>query len=231
VSVLKGLYYIVVMAPRALFNPNAFKYTFFTILYVIASASHAQEAKKIIAFGDSLTAGAGLDQGEGFTDQLEDTLNQYGLKVDVVNAGVSGDTSSGGLARLEWVLDSVDNIDLVILELGANDALRGLPPKITRRNIDKMVSILKERKIPTLLAGMVAPPNFGEQFISEYNPIFPDVAKKYDVLLYPFFLDGVAGIRELNQSDLMHPNPRGVKIIVDKIAPYVLEALVRVQKP
>ncbi|MEZ5756923.1 MAG: arylesterase [Emcibacteraceae bacterium] len=228
---MKGLYYNVVKAPRALFNPNAFKYTFFTILYVIASTCHAQEAKKIIAFGDSLTAGAGLVQGEGFTDQLEDTLNQYGLKVDVLNAGVSGDTSSGGLARLEWVLDSVDNIDLVILELGANDALRGLPPRITRQNIDKMVSILKERKIPTLLAGMIAPPNFGEQFTSEYNPIFPDVAKKYDVLLYPFFLDGVIGDRELNQSDLMHPNPRGVKIIVDKIAPYVLEALVRVQKP
>lgn len=226
-SVLKGLYYIVVMAPRVLFNPNAFKYTFFTILYVIGTSCQAQEAQNILAFGDSLTAGYGLNPGEGFTDQLERKLTSEQQNITVINAGVSGDTSSGGLSRLEWLLDSTENIDLVILALGANDALRGIKPEITRQNVDKMVGILNSRKIPVLLVGMIAPPNLGQVYGNKFNSIYPDIAKKYDVPLYPFFLDGVAGIRELNQSDLMHPNPLGVKLIVEKITPYVLESLNR----
>ena len=225
------LYNNVSITPIAIFKHTAIKRLVFTIitvfgsLYVSLIPLHAQEMKNILAFGDSLTAGYGLGPGEGFTDQLERTLNEQGLNVKVANAGVSGDTTSGGLSRLEWVLVSASDLDLVILALGGNDALRGIQPEITRKNMDKMVSILKEKNIPTLIAGMMAPPNLGPQYGDKFNTIYSDMAKKYDVAIYPFFLDGVAGFLELNQNDRIHPNPKGVKIITEKMSPSIIEIL------
>jgi acyl-CoA thioesterase-1 len=225
------LYNNVSITPIAIFKHTAIKRLVFTIitvfgsLYVSLIPLHAQEMKNILAFGDSLTAGYGLGPGEGFTDQLERTLNEQGLNVKVANAGVSGDTTSGGLSRLEWVLVSASDLDLVILALGGNDALRGIQPEITRKNMDKMVSILKEKNIPTLIAGMMAPPNLGPQYGDKFNTIYSDIAKKYDVAIYPFFLDGVAGFLELNQNDRIHPNPKGVKIITEKMSPSIIEIL------
>ncbi|MBL4601904.1 MAG: arylesterase, partial [Emcibacteraceae bacterium] len=137
--------------------------------------------------------------------------------------GVSGDTSSAGMARLEWVLSSYDDLDLVIVLFGGNDALRGLHPDMTRRNMDKMIGILKEKNIPTLIAGMVAPPNMGQVYGNNFNSIYSEVAKKYETALYPFYLDGVAGILELNQNDRIHPNEDGVKHIVERLTPIVYE--------
>lgn len=225
------LYNNVSITPIAIFKHTAIKRLVFTIitvfgsLYVSLIPLHAQEMKNILAFGDSLTAGYGLGPGEGFTDQLERTLNEQGLNVKVANAGVSGDTTSGGLSRLEWVLASASDVDLVILALGGNDALRGIRPEITRQNMDKMVSILKEKNIPTLIAGMIAPPNLGPQYGDKFNTIYSDMAKKYDVAIYPFFLDGVAGFLELNQNDRIHPNTKGVKIITEKMSPSIIEIL------
>ena len=225
------LYNNVSITPIAIFKHTAIKRLVFTIitvfgsLYVSLIPLHAQEMKNILAFGDSLTAGYGLGPGEGFTDQLERTLNEQGLNVKVANAGVSGDTTSGGLSRLEWVLASASDVDLVILALGGNDALRGIQPEITRQNMDKMVSILKEKNIPILIAGMMAPPNLGPQYGDKFNTIYSDMAKKYDVAIYPFFLDGVAGFLELNQNDRIHPNPKGVKIITEKMSPSIIEIL------
>lgn len=230
-SNLQMLYNNVSITPIAIFKHTAIKRLVFTIitvfgsLYVSLIPLHAQEMKNILAFGDSLTAGYGLGPGEGFTDQLERTLNEQGLNVKVANAGVSGDTTSGGLSRLEWVLASASDVDLVILALGGNDALRGIQPEITRQNMDKMVSILKEKNIPTLIAGMMAPPNLGPQYGDKFNTIYSDMAKKYDVAIYPFFLDGVAGFLELNQNDRIHPNPKGVKIITEKMSPSIIEIL------
>lgn len=230
-SNLQMLYNNVSITPIAIFKHTAIKRLVFTIitvfgsLYVSLIPLHAQEMKNILAFGDSLTAGYGLGPGEGFTDQLERTLNEQGLNVKVANAGVSGDTTSGGLSRLEWVLASASDVDLVILALGGNDALRGIRPEITRQNMDKMVSILKEKNIPTLIAGMIAPPNLGPQYGDKFNTIYSDMAKKYDVAIYPFFLDGVAGFLELNQNDRIHPNPKGVKIITEKMSPSIIEIL------
>ena len=188
------------------------------------------EMLEIVAFGDSLTAGYGLAPGEGFTDQLQAWLDENSPRsVRVINAGVSGDTSSGGRARLDWGLAPVKGgkPDLVILELGANDGLRGIDPTITAENIDAMVKVLAARDVTVLVAGMMAPPNLGAEYATVFNPIFKNVAEKYDMPLYPFFLDGVAADAALNQSDGMHPNAEGVKIIVEKIGPVVLEVLDR----
>ena len=225
------LYNNVFTTPTAIFKHIAIKRLIFTIIYVLSAlyvgtvSSHAQDKKIILAFGDSLTAGYGLGPGEGFTDELERTLHALGTNVTVVNAGVSGDTSSGGRSRLEWVLENLPKIDLVILELGANDALRGIQPEITRKNIDEMAKILNDKNIPTLIAGMMAPPNLGNIYAGKFNSIFPDTAKKYEMALYPFFLDGVVGFRELNQNDLIHPNTRGVAIITKKMAPFIIDVL------
>ncbi|PCJ35003.1 MAG: arylesterase [Alphaproteobacteria bacterium] len=197
-----------------------------TLLFSAAKAqSLLANEYTILAFGDSLTAGYGLMAEQGFTYQLEYELNQLGHKVTVVNGGVSGDTTSGGLSRLEWVLSSVKNgkPDLVILELGANDALRGITPDITRANMEKMLSILKQAELKTLVAGMMAPPNMGDKFGTEFNRIFPEVSKKFNTYLYPFFLEGVAGNGALNLSDAVHPNPEGIKVIVKNIIPYILK--------
>lgn len=181
----------------------------------------------ILAFGDSLTAGYGLAPDQGFTAQLEQALRQQGHDITVINGGVSGDTSSGGLSRLQWVLSSIKTgkPDLVIVELGANDALRGIAPDITRANMENILAILAQQKIKTLVAGMLAPPNMGAGYGEKFNRIFPDLSLKYKDDLYPFFLDGVAGDASLNQSDAMHPNAKGVSVIVKKITPYVLDSL------
>ncbi len=225
------LYNNVFTTPSPIFKLIEINQLIFKVMLVISclglitEQGYAQE--KILAFGDSLTAGYGLDPGEGFTDELERVINTLGSSVTVINAGVSGDTSSGGLSRLEWVLDSFKNIDLVILALGANDALRGIQPKITAQNIDQMAKILKKRNIPTVIAGMLAPPNLGKVYGTKFNNIYPSTSKKYGMVLYPFLLDGVAGIIELNQTDRIHPNKKGVSIISKKMAPVIIKVLSR----
>ncbi len=178
---------------------------------------------KIIGFGDSLMAGYQLGPAEGFTDQLERKLNAAGYEVEVVNAGVSGDTTTGGLARLDWSVP--DGADLVILELGANGALRGIAPEITEKNLDTMISALKSRGITVLLAGMLAPPNMGPDYEAAFNSIYPRLAETHGVALYPFFLDGVAADSELLLADGMHPNPAGVSAMVEGILPVLTPIL------
>ncbi len=183
----------------------------------------AHAAVTILAFGDSLTAGLGVAPGQAFPVRLEAALRARGVDARVVNAGVSGDTTSAGLARLDWSL--VDTLDLVIIELGANDALRGIAPAVTETNLDRILTQLTARKLRVLLTGMLAPPNLGTEYGAAFNGIFPRLAQKHSVPLYPFFLDGVAAQAPLLQNDGMHPNPRGVEVIVAAILPYVLQAL------
>ncbi|MBV9016980.1 MAG: arylesterase [Alphaproteobacteria bacterium] len=173
----------------------------------------------ILAFGDSITAGFGLPAEQAFPARLEDKLRSIGLAVHVINAGVSGDTTADGLARLDWSL--ADKPDIVILELGANDALRGLDPTAARANLDAMIDKVQASGAKVLLAGMLAPANFGAEYRSDFDKIYPELAKEHGVALYPFLLDGVALDPKLNQADGLHPNERGVAIIVDHIAPYV----------
>lgn len=177
----------------------------------------------IVGFGDSLMAGFGLGPGQGFTDRLQAALKAKGLDVTVANAGVSGDTSSGGLARLDWSVP--DGTRLVILELGANDMLRGVSPDIAEKNLDAMLAKLKQRNIPVLLAGMRAAPNLGADYQKTFDAIYPKLAAKYAVPLYPFFLDGVAGNPDLQLEDGLHPNPKGVDVIVERILPVVEKAI------
>lgn len=177
----------------------------------------------VLAFGDSLTAGHGLRAEDGFPARLEEALLRRGLTVRVENAGVSGDTTAGGRARLDWVLSGP--VDLVILELGANDGLRGVNPAVTRRNLDAMLDELTGRGIKVLLAGMRAPPNLGRSFGRSFNRIYDDLAEKHQVALYPFFLDGVAARPSLNQADGLHPNAKGVAEIVRRILPHVVRLL------
>ncbi|MEM1021360.1 MAG: arylesterase [Pseudomonadota bacterium] len=186
-----------------------------------------EDGPLIVAFGDSLTAGYGLGPGEAFPNQLEAALKANGYPNAVVkNAGVSGDTSSGGRSRMAWNLSALPRSpDLLILELGANDALRGILPERTRENVDAMLKTLTERGIPVLLTGMLAPPNLGEEYGADFNSIYPDLAKAHEVPLYPFFLDGVAADPALNQDDGIHPTKEGVAIIVDRILAKVLDAL------
>ena len=183
----------------------------------------AHAAVTILAFGDSLTAGLGVAPDQSFPVRLEAALRAQGVDARVVNAGVSGDTTSGGLARLDWSL--VDTLDLVILELGANDALRGIAPAVTEANLDRILAQLNARKVRVLLTGMLAPPNLGTEYGAAFNGIFPRLAQKHSVPLYPFFLEGVAAQPPLLQNDGMHPNPRGVDVIVAGILPHVLKAL------
>ncbi len=185
----------------------------------------AQDAKVIVALGDSLTAGFGLPAEDGFTTRLEAALRAAGVDARVVNAGVSGDTSAGGRSRLDWVL--ADAPDLVIVELGGNDALRGLDPAMTYANLDDILARMRARGIDVLLAGMLAPPNLGRDYGDAFSAIFPRLAAKHGVALYPFFLDGVAAVCDLNQPDGIHPNAEGVEVIVEAITPHVLRALVR----
>ena len=177
----------------------------------------AADEIKLVGFGDSLMAAYNLQASEGFPARLEAALRDRGHNVSIADAGVSGDTTSGGLARLDWSIP--DGTDGVILELGANDALRGLPPEKTRDNLEAMIKRLEERGIAVLLAGMLTPPNMGADYQTAFNAIYPDLAAKYDVMLYPFFLDGVITNSELLLSDGMHPNPNGINTMVEKILP------------
>ncbi len=177
------------------------------------------KAIRLVAFGDSLTAGFLLPAEAAFPAVLEKALRQEGYRVSVVNAGVSGDTASGGLARLDWALG--DGADGLILELGANDMLRGVDPKITREALESILARLKERKIKALIAGMLAGPNLGPEYKRAFDVIYPELAAKYGALYYPFFLDGVSGRADLTLSDGMHPNAAGVERMVQGILPSV----------
>jgi len=178
---------------------------------------------RIVALGDSLAAGYGLESPDAFTGALEAALRARGHDVVIVNAGVSGDTASDGLARVDWSVG--EDADAVIVELGANDALRGVDPAVTRDALGRLLARLGERGLPVLLAGMRAPPNLGADYAEAFDPIYPDLAAAHGALLYPFFLDGVAADPALNQADGIHPNAAGVAIIVARIAPAV-EALI-----
>lgn len=180
----------------------------------------------ILALGDSLTAGYGLQPSDAFPVKLETALKAKGHDVKVINAGVSGDTALDGLSRLDWSLS--DDVDAVIVELGANDALRGLPAKQAETAIDGILSKLGERKLPVMLAGMRAPPNLGPEYQASFDGMFSKLAEKHGTLIYPFFLDGVAAEETLNQADGMHPNPAGVDIIVSRILPKVEELIKKV---
>jgi len=186
------------------------------MLTITPAAAHVPV---ILDFGDSLTAGYGLAPDQAFPPRLQAALQRRGIETRVVNAGVSGDTTAGGLARLDWAL--ADKPDLVILALGANDALRGIDPAAVRGNLDKMIRRIETTGAKVLLVGMLAPPNWGEEYKTEFDRIFPDLARTYGVPLYPFFLEGVAMKPELNQPDGLHPNERGVAVLVDRIAPFV----------
>jgi len=192
-------------------------------LVCVVQPAHAEGARVILALGDSLTAGYGLDQTKAFPVQLQAALRDAGHDVTVVNAGVSGDTSAGGRSRLEWLLSP--DVDAVIVELGANDGLRGVDPAQTRENIDWILATLKAKGLPVLLTGMVAPPNLGQDYGREFNTLYPDLAQQYGALFDPFFLEGVAADPALNQPDGIHPNPEGVAIIVHRMLPKVIELL------
>lgn len=193
---------------------------------LLAPAVARAEPITIFALGDSLTAGFGLAPGQGFPAQLEAALIERGHDVRVVDGGVSGDTSTGGLARLDWSLDP--ETDAVIVELGANDALRGISPTFTEEALDGIMANLSQRVLPTLLAGMIAPPNMGASYGDAFNPIYARLAEKYDAIHYPFFLEGVASIPELNLPDGIHPTAEGIGLIVERIMPYVEDLISRV---
>jgi acyl-CoA thioesterase-1 len=194
----------------------------------LAQDSAAREARpvnkplKIVVLGDSLSAGLGLPAPASFPTRLQKALNDKGIEVDMVNAGVSGDTSSGGRDRLDWSVG--EGTEAVIVELGANDALRGVDPAVTRSALSDILGRLKARGIAVLLCGMLAPPNYGHDYADRFNAIYPELAKAFDVPLYPFFLNGVAADAKLNQADGIHPTAEGVDIIVHNILPSV-EAL------
>lgn len=199
----------------------------FLVLLLCALLAGPAEAAtiKLVALGDSLTAGYGLPPSDAFPAKLEAALKARGHDVTVANAGVSGDTTGDGLARLDWSVPP--DAEAVIVELGANDALRGIEPKLSRDNLDKLLARLAERHLPVLLAGMLAPPNLGPEYSAAFDPLYPDLAAKYGAVLYPFFLDGVATRRDLVQADGLHPNAAGVDVIVTKILPSVEALLAR----
>jgi acyl-CoA thioesterase I len=173
----------------------------------------------ILALGDSLTAGYGLDPGKSFADKLQEALKAKGHDVVIINGGVSGDTIAQGAARLDWAL--TDNVKAVLVELGANDVLRGLDPAQAETSLRQILETLKKKKLPTLLLGMVSPANMGADYQAKFNLIYPKLANEFGADLYPFFLDGVAAKPELNQPDGIHPNEKGVAEIVSRVVPFV----------
>jgi acyl-CoA thioesterase-1 len=193
------------------------------ILALGAGTAEARDPVKVLAFGDSLTAGFGLPPDKSFPAQLEAKLKREGRALRIVNAGVSGDTTAGGLARLDWAL--ADAPDIVILELGANDGLRGVEPKIVAANLDKIVSRLKAKGIVVLLAGMRAPPNMGRAYGRDFDAVFPELAKRHNLAFYPFFLEGVASVPKLNLPDGIHPTAEGIALIVEGIAPLLAKLI------
>ena len=191
------------------------------------AAAAADRPVRIVALGDSLTAGLGVPADQAFPAKLEQALRAKGLAVEVTNAGVSGDTASSGLARLDWSIP--EGTDAVIVELGANDMLRGIDPKITRHALEGIVRRLADRRVAVLLAGMRAAPNLGPDYGRDFEAIYSELSARNDLLLYPFFLDGVAGEAELNQRDGLHPTVAGVDAIVARILPKVEELVSRVR--
>lgn len=195
-----------------------------TLFGIAVNSLYAEAAaKKVMVFGDSLVAGYGIPYDQAFPAQLEKKLHDDGIEVTVINAGVSGDTTSGGLTRLEWVLEQKP--DYVILELGGNDMLRAVDPAVTKQNLTKMLDILKKRKIPVLLAGMKATPNLGPQYVLAYSSMYKKLAKEYDAVFYPFFMEGVAMDPQYTLPDGLHPTPAGIAKIVENILPSVRELL------
>ena len=195
----------------------------FTIIFFLSFSITIAYAKSlnVIVLGDSLVAGYGLLKNDGFINQLQNKINSNNIKLNLVNGGVSGETSSGLMNRLEWVLE--EKFDGVIVSIGANDALRGINPKLTFQNINNILNYLKKNQIPTMLIGMKAPNNLGKRYVNEFNRIYPNLAKIYKVSFYPFFLKDVALVPSLNQDDMIHPNKKGVKKIVENIYPYFID--------
>jgi len=193
----------------------------------IGGAAAADRPLKIVALGDSLTAGFQLAAADAFPAKLEQALRRRGHAVEIINAGVSGDPASAGLARLAWSVPK--DADAVILELGANDALRGVDPKLTRQALEEIVRTLRARGVEVLLAGMRAPPNLGADYARAFDAIFPELALTYHLVFYPFFLEGVAADSRLNQRDGLHPTAAGIDVIVMRILPKVEELIARVR--
>lgn len=186
--------------------------------------ARAQERRRLLVLGDSLTAGYGLPKTQAFPARLEAALRAQGVDVNVIDAGVSGDTSAGGLARVDWAMGDPPP-GYAIVELGANDGLRGLPPAAMEQNLDAILTRLKAKGVRVLLAGMRAPPNLGRDYVAEYEAVFPRLARKHDAVFYPFFLEGIAADATLNQGDGLHPNAAGVEVIVRRILPAVRQLL------
>ena len=207
------------------FNLKKVFLLFFSRLFVLgllasffAASGHGYaDTKRLMIFGDSLVAGYGLSAEEGFTGQLQTRLEDEAMAIEVINAGVSGDTSAGGLARLNWSL--AEKPDYILIVLGGNDLLRGINPADTRQNLDQILARLQALGVQTFLAGMLAPVNLGAEYGAEFNPIYPELAKKYDTGFYPFFLKDVALVPKLNQRDGLHPNAEGVAKIIDEMMP------------
>jgi len=190
-----------------------------TLTAIATALAKATDPIRIVVLGDSLSAGLGLPAGDAFPARLQKALKERGIDIDISTAGVSGDTASGGRDRLDWSVP--EGTEGVILELGANDALRGIDPSVTRAALSDIVGRLKARGIAVLVCGMLAPPNYGSDFAARFNSIYPDLARSFGVALYPFFLDGVAADAKLNQADGMHPTRAGVDMIVTRIMPTV----------
>jgi acyl-CoA thioesterase-1 len=184
----------------------------------IANAQSETKIKKIVFFGDSLVAGYNLPANAGVVGQLQLALKKKGYDIELVNAGVSGDTTSAGLQRLDWSVG--DNVDAVFLELGANDALRGSSPENAEENLIEIIERLKAKNIAIFLAGMFAPPNMGEDYVNKFNSIYPHLAQKYDLPFYPFFMEGIANRPHLLQQDGLHPNEDGVAEMVKRLLPF-----------
>jgi len=195
----------------------------FTIIFFLSFSITIAYAKSlnVIVLGDSLVAGYGLLKNDGFINQLQNKINSNNIKLNLINGGVSGETSSGLLNRLEWVLE--EQFDGVIVSIGANDALRGINPKLTFQNINNILNYLKKKQIPSMLIGMKAPNNLGKRYVNKFNSIYPNLAKIYKVSFYPFFLKDVVLVPSLNQNDMIHPNKKGVKKIVENIYPYFID--------
>lgn len=196
------------------------------MLPAFAAPAKAQSPIKLAVLGDSLSAGYGLPLAAAFPVRLQKALRDKGFNVDVLNAGVSGDTSTGGRDRIDWSIP--EGTEAVIVELGGNDALRALDPKVTRAALEDIIKRLQARKIAVMLAGMAAPRNYGPEYAAQFDAIYPELAKAYDIPLYPFFLDGVAAEKKLNQSDGIHPTAEGIDIIVARILPTVEDFLNKV---
>ena len=194
-------------------------FTIFFFISFVVNTAHSKTTK-VIVFGDSLIAGYGLLKKDGFVNQLQNKINHSKINLKLINSGVSGETSTGLLNRFKWVLE--EDYDAVIISIGANDALRGINPIVTYRNIENILTHLKKNKIPTMLIGMKAPSNLGKEYVNEFNAIYPSLSKKYNVFFYPFFLKDVALEPSYNQKDMIHPNKKGVVKIVENIFPYFL---------